>query len=62
MASYYQKVKQGLGFPTGDSIVRKFSLFSGGRFAVEQDISISIARGTDEKWTGKPNLLFQRVL
>ncbi|PVH68317.1 hypothetical protein DL98DRAFT_631896 [Cadophora sp. DSE1049] len=53
MTSYYHKVKQGLGFPIGDSIVRKFSLFGQGRFAVEQDISVSLAWISDEKWTGK---------
>jgi len=62
MTSYYQKGKQGPGFPPGDSIVRRFSLFSHGRFAIEQDMSISLARTSDDNWTGKSEPLHSRKL
>ncbi|KAH7333285.1 hypothetical protein BKA65DRAFT_507504 [Rhexocercosporidium sp. MPI-PUGE-AT-0058] len=51
MASYYRERTKGIGLPIGDSIVRKFSIFGKGSFAIEQDISICLARTGDDKWT-----------
>jgi hypothetical protein len=54
MQRYFYKLRDLKSCGTGDSIVRDFSVFEGGLFSIEQNISIYLATtdDNDNNWTG----------